>query len=175
MEEVPAPTPVVPAPEPLVQPPVPPILSSKPRSYTKIILLGIALVVLAVVVVVINLLLRTASKKVFRDTIVPLASQSPTPSIAPTSAQPKLPTPPTNFSWVECKNLKSWFLQPKGWYVFETNKSGTEACFVTNESISQDGSFKTGLTVNLVTNVTSKSGTKPSIYAKDFIQITETK
>lgn len=71
--------------------------------------------------------------------------------------------------------MKSWFLQPKGWYVLETNKSGTEACFITKESISQNGSFKTGLTVNLVTNVTSKSGTKPSIYAKDFIQITETK
>lgn len=176
MEEVPVPpTPIVPTPEPLAQPPAPPILSPKPRSYTKIILLGIALVVLAVVVVAINLLLRTASKKVFIDTIAPLASQLPTPSTSPASTQPDLPTPPTNFSWVECKNLKSWFLQPKGWYVFETNKSGTEACFISKESISQNGFYKTGLTVNLVTNVTSKSGTKPSVYAKDLVQITETK
>lgn len=178
MEEVPASTPIVPVatdPPPPVQPPVPTTVTPNVRNNTKIILLGIVLIVLVIVTVVVVLLIRSASKKVFIDTIVPLASQLPTPSSTPTSTQPDLPTPPTNFSWVECKNLKSWFLQPKGWYVFETNKSGTEACFISKESISQNGFYKTGLSVNLVTNITSKSGTKPSIYAKDFIQITETK
>lgn len=92
MEEVPVPpTPVVPAPEPLVQPPAPTTVTPNSRSNTKIIILGIALVVLAVVVVAINLLLRIASKKVFIDTIAPLASQSPIPSTIPTSTQPDLP------------------------------------------------------------------------------------
>jgi hypothetical protein len=60
-----------------------------------------------------------------------------------------LPKAPSGFTWQEVPELKAAFLKPTGWFFKQENNKGTLAYFITQEGLSQNGEFATGLTVNV--------------------------
>ena len=68
--------------------------------------------------------------------------------------------------WTTCKNIGTTFLAPKNWYVLEENADYIKACFISKESIEKEGEFKTGLSVNKLTNIKNNFGVLPSEYSK---------
>jgi hypothetical protein len=60
-----------------------------------------------------------------------------------------LPKPPSGFTWQEIPELKAAFLKPEGWFFKRETDKGTQAYFITKESINGNGRFDTGLTVNV--------------------------
>jgi hypothetical protein len=49
--------------------------------------------------------------------------------------------------------LKAAFLKPQGWFFKREEQKGTLAYFITKENIDQNGEFKTGLSINVFTNL----------------------
>lgn len=78
------------------------------------------------------------------------------------------PTPP-GFSWYEAPNAEAVVLKPDGWFIKTESKNGTGALFISREDISTSGEFQTGLSLNLVHGVQSKSGLPSSKYAIGFL------
>ncbi|MBN1355091.1 hypothetical protein JXA40_02360 [bacterium] len=76
-----------------------------------------------------------------------------------------LPKSPTGFEWKKILDGKSALLVPEGWHFKHETQADTEAFFVTKEDISANGTFKTGLTLNVLKNIDGKTGASPSIYA----------
>ena len=87
--------------------------------------------------------------------------------------QPKLPAPPDNYSWKWCEDIKSAFLMPKGWHFKQMTKKGTYCCFIIKEDIDKLGKFDTGLTVNVIKDIPSKSKMSPSQYAQEYVKQAE--
>lgn len=90
------------------------------------------------------------------------------PEVTSTLRANSLPKAPAGYTWYECKNMKSHFLKPTGWYTKEETKVDTQACFITKEMIVPGGMFQTGLTVNAVPNIPKKTGGSASKYAEAF-------
>ncbi len=86
-----------------------------------------------------------------------------------------MPPAPDGFSWVQAKAMKSFFLLPKGWNFLEELKGDTNACFITKEKITPNQGFMTGVSINLIKNVLSKTNLTPSQYAQKYIQVIESK
>ena len=80
-----------------------------------------------------------------------------------------LPKAPEGFSWQLCPSIKAGFLVPDGWFFKEEEQQGTKAFFISKESIDQNVIFKTGLSVNVFSKSSVKTGMMPSLYAKKFI------
>jgi len=87
----------------------------------------------------------------------------------------EFPDPPGGFTWVEFDAGKSAFLKPDGWHLKVESKNGTEALFITKESIESEGRFDTGLTVNYISGVKAKTGVIASQYAQAFLSRAEDK
>lgn len=99
-----------------------------------------------------------------------LFSQS-TKGTQPTTTQPapKLPDPPTGFSWHRIKSINAAFLRPDGWhYTKLKNKHGVAFRFSKEDSKNGEP-FLTGLTVNVTKKVSEVSHVKPSLYAVHFM------
>jgi hypothetical protein len=84
------------------------------------------------------------------------------------------PKPPGGYSWQECPDIGCAFLKPKGWHYKHVERKTQHACFITKEDIDTEGTFKTGLTVNMILLSHLKTGISASEYAKKFI-VTATK
>jgi len=61
------------------------------------------------------------------------------------------PPAPKGYAWKRIESVKASFLVPEGWHFKEETKDGTRAFFITKEDIDQNGSFETGLSVNVQT------------------------
>ena len=70
---------------------------------------------------------------------------------------------PAGYSWKKAHCM--YVLIPDGWFYKEQEGHGTKAFFVSKESIEKEGKFKTGLTSNMITAITAKTGYAPSDYA----------
>jgi hypothetical protein len=81
----------------------------------------------------------------------------------------ELPEPPENFSWQMLDKIKAAFLLPDGWNFLEQQSGETQAYFLTRENIEEQGSFSTGLSINVVPNVEEKTGYSAPAYAQAFI------
>ena len=77
-----------------------------------------------------------------------------------------LPAPPGGFDWKEVPEIKAAFLVPKGWHFKRETQADTLALFITQEDISDGGSFATGLTINVFPRSKPGSATE---YAQRFI------
>jgi len=66
---------------------------------------------------------------------------------------------PTGYSWVKLKAIKSYVLQPKGWFFNVEQQNKTYAYFVTKEDYTKDPNqmFSTGLSLNALTNIGSRN------------------
>lgn len=86
------------------------------------------------------------------------------------SGELELPDPPPGFSWQQAPRIKGAFLRPDGWHFDTRHESGDYAYFISREpNVPPDG-FDTGLTINVQTDVTAKTGMSPSQYAAEFIR-----
>jgi len=82
----------------------------------------------------------------------------------------ELPPPPEGYSWVHCDEIKGAFLMPIGWH-FKKHKQGDKlGYFITEENIATKGEFLTGLSVNVIPEISQKNGMPPSIYANTYIK-----
>ena len=82
----------------------------------------------------------------------------------------ELPPAPEGFKWVKILKDQSALLQPDGWFYKESHPKGTDAYFVTKENIDKEGSFLTGLSLNVIYNIDKKANVPPSKYAIATIQ-----
>jgi hypothetical protein len=69
----------------------------------------------------------------------------------------ELPPAQNGFHWQRIPDIKGAFLVPTGWYFKSETKGPTLGYFVTRENIDSIGSFKVGLTVNVVPRMKSRS------------------
>jgi hypothetical protein len=82
-------------------------------------------------------------------------------------AQPvDLPKPPAGFHWQRADEVKAAFLVPDTWHFKRESQSTTFAYFATREDISKEGSFRTGLSVNVTPHLQGRDAAE---YAKGFI------
>lgn len=81
-----------------------------------------------------------------------------------------LPSPPDGYEWVEAEDIKGAFLKPESWYFKKLIKGNSQGYFITKEDIDKDGSFFTGVTINVILNITEKTGKSASEYAEMYIQ-----
>jgi len=95
--------------------------------------------------------------------------------IYPKSFAQNLPPAPDGFSWSNCQSMKGFFLLPKGWNFLEEQKGDTSACFISKEKISGSTGFKTGVSINLLRNISRKMNRKPSVFAQQFLLVLEEK
>jgi hypothetical protein len=77
-----------------------------------------------------------------------------------------LPVAPRGFRWQEIPEIKGAFLVPQGWYFKTESRGKTFAFFITKEQIRSGGMFKTGLSVNVVRNLS----TPVQEYAQAFME-----
>lgn len=68
---------------------------------------------------------------------------------APPAVAVDLPTPPTGYTWKTIDEIQSAFLVPVSWHFKEAKGKETLSYFITREDISEQGSFRTGLTINV--------------------------
>ena len=69
---------------------------------------------------------------------------------APTLDAIDLPKAPSGFTWQEVPELKAAFLKPDGWFFRQENNKGTLAYFITQEDLTKNSEFSTGLTLNVI-------------------------
>jgi len=79
------------------------------------------------------------------------------------------PQPPEGYDWQELKECRSAVLLPRGWQFSQNKVDDTLAYFVTRDE-PLEGKFTTGLTVNVVRNLSDASKLKPSLYAAHYVQ-----
>jgi len=81
-----------------------------------------------------------------------------------------LPEPPPGFTWQQAPDIKGAILKPDGWY-FDTEFDGDDyGYFISREPNAPPDGFDTGLTLNVITDVPSKTGVTASTYAAAFIE-----
>jgi hypothetical protein len=81
----------------------------------------------------------------------------------------QLPPPPANYEWKVLDEINAAFLVPQKWYFIKESKGDQIAYFFTKENIETQGSFKTGLSLNVIKDVDDKIGLSAPAYAKNFI------
>ena len=79
--------------------------------------------------------------------------------------RPDLPDPPDGFAWQWCDGIGMGFLRPNGWHFKQSMEKETHGVFITKENIDKENEFKTGLTVNVVSNTRKTTGSMPSAHA----------
>ena len=72
-----------------------------------------------------------------------------------------LPKPPEGFSWVRMPKIMAAFLKPNGWFEHNKSSKGSYTYAISKESIKENGSFETGLTVIAITDVQEKLNLPP--------------
>jgi len=82
----------------------------------------------------------------------------------------ELPRLPKGYSWIPILGEKAALVRPEGWYVKEERKGTTQAFFVTREDIAKKGSYRTGLSLNVVRRVAETAGVAPSVFARQMLE-----
>jgi hypothetical protein len=91
----------------------------------------------------------------------PVAAQTPAPATAPAEA-------PMGFHWQPLPEVKAFMLLPYTWnYKAETSRDA-QAYFLTRERIVPGGQFQTGVSLNVVRQMTAKSKQAAAAYAQSF-------
>ncbi|MBO2012050.1 hypothetical protein [Hymenobacter negativus] len=93
------------------------------------------------------------------------AAQTPTPAQAPATAPAEAPM---GFHWQPLPEVKATMLLPYTWnYKAETSRDA-QAYFLTREKIVPGGQFQTGMSLNVVRQITAKSKQAAGAYAQAF-------
>ena len=73
---------------------------------------------------------------------------------------------PAGYSWVEFKEVNAAYLKPDGWYQAIRSDEEVATLFISKENMEQLGSYRTGLSVNVIRNVRQRAGVTPSQFAQ---------
>ena len=89
-------------------------------------------------------------------------------SVCTMAQQSALPKPPQGYSWEWCEEIKSAFLKPEGWFSKKDVKGETFGISISKEDLVKEGSFKTGLTVNVIPKIPAKKKVSAYEFTKQF-------
>lgn len=89
-------------------------------------------------------------------------------SVCVAAQQSALPKPPQGYSWEWCWEIKAAFLKPDGWFFKKDRKGDTPGFFITRENLVKEGSFKTGLTVNVIPKIPAKKNISAYEFTRKF-------
>ena len=87
-------------------------------------------------------------------------------SLLPVARAISLERPPSGYSWVEFKEANSAYLKPHGWFESIQRDGDVATLFISKENMDQLGSYRTGLSVNVIRNVRQRAGMTPSQFAR---------
>jgi hypothetical protein len=88
----------------------------------------------------------------------------------PLAAQTTLPAAPKGYSWQPCTEISADLLRPDKWFFKHELSKGMHCYFITKESIENGGNFQTGLSLNVITDLTHRARAVPSEYARRYIK-----
>ncbi len=165
VQQTPPILPVVPPVE-IVQtapPPVLPLNQNPPpvsRGISKkVIIIAIILIILAILLTV--LFFINSKKSVSPATIKSNSGETPITD--------------NNYTLQKCGNTDLHLLMPNNWFYKPETVGDTEACFITKEKLTtSDDVFKTGISVNRLTNISQKRSMTANEYAEAYIDLIET-
>ncbi len=80
-----------------------------------------------------------------------------------------LPEPPAGYEWLQATEVRAAFLQPMGWHFTKSRAANEYEYQISREAPGPDGDFDTGLTINVITKITERTGKTPSQFAADFM------
>ncbi|MGI8981484.1 MAG: hypothetical protein ACR2FY_19845 [Pirellulaceae bacterium] len=78
------------------------------------------------------------------------------------------PKAPSGFQWQELEGMGGSVLLPMGWFFSKNSTKDSVVCRVTQEDATQ-GSFLTGLTVNVIRDVKAKAKADPFMYSAFYV------
>lgn len=108
----------------------------------------------------------------------PPAAPSPDTRVADLAAQfaSVLPPAPAGYSWGVSDVVPFAILNPDGWHWKAQFEQGTYGAFVTVESIEPPAmQYETGVSVNIILDVPTKTQMKPSVWAAAYVKELATK
>lgn len=97
----------------------------------------------------------------------PAAAQMPRPASAPPVAT-KLPAEPVGYHWQSLPEIKGAMLLPYVWNFKAETSRDAQAYFLTREKIVPGGLFQTGMSLNVVRQMSAKSKQRAADYAQAF-------
>jgi hypothetical protein len=107
-----------------------------------------------------------AARSLVLTSLFALCGAAPAPATRPAAGQ--LPAAPDGFAWQSLPEVRASVLRPTGWHVKTEGDAGTQAYFISKESIESGGKFETGLTINVIRDITHRRGIKPSEFARKW-------
>lgn len=86
--------------------------------------------------------------------------------------------PPSGYAWYTAKNGVGTYLTPESWHTSEEASpdtgglfKGAQTLYITPEDRAEKPTFKTGLTINRISNVQTKTHTAASVFARNFVTL----
>jgi hypothetical protein len=79
------------------------------------------------------------------------------------------PDPPAGFEWRELKSMGGSALMPKGWFFSQDSTPHAVVCRLSQEDLAKGDGFLTGLTVNAVRGVKSKTKADALMYSVYYV------
>lgn len=76
---------------------------------------------------------------------------------------------PEGFKWSQSGPKETNFLMPNNWFLKIENTESAYGIIISKEEIKNNKNFSTGLTVNVISNISKKSNLKATEYSKKFI------
>lgn len=83
-------------------------------------------------------------------------------------------SPKDGYTLQKCGNTDLSLQMPSGWFYKGETKGDTESCFITKENIDTNIMFETGISVNRLVNVSTKTTMSANEYAESLINKLET-
>lgn len=80
-----------------------------------------------------------------------------------------LPEPPAGYEWLQATEVRAVFLRPTGWHFTRSRSPNEYEYHISREAPGPDGDYDTGLTINVITEVTERTGKPPSQFAAEFM------
>ena len=80
-----------------------------------------------------------------------------------------VPDPPAGYEWLQATEVRMLALRPVGWHVTRSQSANEHEYRISREAPGPDGDFDTGLTINVITDVTRRTGKMPSQFAAEFM------
>ena len=77
-----------------------------------------------------------------------------------------LGTAPAGFGWQALPDIKAAMPLPEGWYYKAEGQKGATTYFLTRDEIGESGEYRTGMSLNVVRKVKSKTGRQAPDYAE---------
>ncbi len=101
--------------------------------------------------------------------IVPVAALTFAGGAKSTNDTP-LPPSPDGYRWERFTEVQSAFLCPTNWHRFHKPGNSSHTYVLSKESVEDEGSFETGLTVQVIKGIQMHKGMPPSAFATGMAQ-----